>query len=508
MTRISRTAFLTTALLIAATIATADTYKNKKTGEQFYGFRTQKKTANKTMVYSDSEKKLIPIDLSEYEYTLDEKGRRNSVVVIPITAPEILLSKSVAAIVSKSIVDASDKGPRYIILQIDNPGGRGDLMKEICTTITQTDNCPIAAYISGGTFGGAHAAAAIVALSAPKVFIAPSATLSAVGPVVATVFSQNDSDFVAYFSPDSLANFSSYAAIVADQHNRSQILLKAFIDKRLSLIEVVDNDGKSSVILKDLRQPNQTITKTLCEGFNPAPAASADTKDNIYQNIHSQILTLTPKDTIAMKLADEQAKSIQDVLSLLNVSGASIANIQGLDKAISQFAAARRNVGQSLSRISFLEKRSSSLEEQLDEIEKSRTAPTTRSKSTSNQGGRRNVVFPRNDFYYDNAQTPTDEPVNTTSRDRRNINPIYNNNNRPNQTTRETVTSTEPSMNADQVKNELAFVLTELTGEYRRVITQAKKWDGVLPPNLSLQTIEQYTNSAMVLYDSLYYRSY
>ncbi len=508
MTRISRIAFLTTALLIAATIATADTYKNKKTGEQFYGFRTQKKTANKTMVYSDAEKKLISVDLTDYEYTLDEKGRRSNVVVIPITEPEILLSKSVAAIVSQSIINASNTGPLYIILQIDNPGGRGDLMKEICTTITQTDNCPIAAYISGGTFGGAHAAASIIALSAPKVFIAPSASISAVGPVVTTTFSQNESDFIKYFSPDSLANFASYASIVAEQHNRSPILLKALIDKRLSLIEVIDNDGKSSIISKDNRQPNQTITKILCEGLNPVSGAPTDTTDNVYQNIHSQVLTLTPKDAISLKLADEQAKSIQDVLSLLDISGATVANTQGLDKTISQFAAAKRNVGQSLSRIGFLEKRASALEEQLDEIEKSRTAPTTRSRSTSNQGGRRNVVFPQNDSYYGDAQTPIDESVNTTSRDRRNINPLYNSNNRLNQTTRETVTLTEPSLNAEQVKNELAIVLTELTGEYRRVITQAKKWDGVLPPDLSLQTIEQYTNSAMVLYDSLYYRSY
>jgi hypothetical protein len=99
----------------------ADTFKNKQTGETFYGFRTQKSTTNQTLVYNDSTKKLSPLDLRDYEVTMDDKGRRNSVVMVSITDAEALLSEAVAKIVSEAIVKASNTGPRFVLLKIDNP---------------------------------------------------------------------------------------------------------------------------------------------------------------------------------------------------------------------------------------------------------------------------------------------------------------------------------------------------------------------------------------------------
>ena len=125
----------------------ADTFKHRQSGEVFHGFVTQKQSREKTLVYVEKDKSFKPLPLAEYEVTRDDKGRRNSIVVIPIRFEEAIISKSVAQTIAKMIVDASNKGPRYILLEIDSPGGRGDYMKMISAAISGTTNCPVIAYI-------------------------------------------------------------------------------------------------------------------------------------------------------------------------------------------------------------------------------------------------------------------------------------------------------------------------------------------------------------------------
>jgi membrane-bound ClpP family serine protease len=149
----------TVVILLCTAICFADTFKHRETGEVFNGFATQKSIGNRTRVYNADLQTFKPIVLAEYDVTPNAKGRRNSVIVMPLKQAEVLLSKAVSETLANAIVDASNKGPKLIVIEIDNPGGRGEYMKNISTTITKTLNCPTVAYISGGTYGGAYSAA-------------------------------------------------------------------------------------------------------------------------------------------------------------------------------------------------------------------------------------------------------------------------------------------------------------------------------------------------------------
>jgi len=110
------------AFIAISSVCSGDTFENVESGKVFHGFATQKVKQGLTVVYNDDEKQFDPIRLSEYRITPDAKGRRNNVVIIPLTRREVLISKSVSDSVINSIIDASNKGPRLIILEIDLPG--------------------------------------------------------------------------------------------------------------------------------------------------------------------------------------------------------------------------------------------------------------------------------------------------------------------------------------------------------------------------------------------------
>jgi membrane-bound ClpP family serine protease len=168
---------IVTVLFICVSLSVADTFKHKESGEIFTGFATQKVTAGKTLVYNSEESKMTPVVLSDYEITSDRKGRRNTVSLLLLDQPEIFLSQTVSKQAAAVIIETSSKGPQAIMLQIDGPGGRGDSMKTIADAISQTQNCPVVAYISEG----AYSAAAVVAMACDKVYIKSTAGIGAVG---------------------------------------------------------------------------------------------------------------------------------------------------------------------------------------------------------------------------------------------------------------------------------------------------------------------------------------
>lgn len=499
-------------VLAAGLWSYADTFKHRQTGEVFYGFRTQKTSANQTLVYDDAQKKLVPLNLRDYEVTMDDKGRRNSIVMVSIVNAEALLSEAVAKTISEAIIKASNTGPRFIILRIDNPGGRGEYMKEICSTLSKTDNCKIVAYISGGPFGGAHSAAAVLSLACDKIYIASTAFISSVGPFV----NDTEEDFVRTYSSDSLASFSIFAATMAEQHKRPALLAKSLLDKKLSIIEVTDTDGKWDIIEKNSRQPTQTIIKTICEGVSETlqPSGNQTASTVVPPDIHSRVLNLTAQDAVRLKLADRIAESIQDLLIDMNASDAQIANAPGIDTVVKQFAAARKNIRQRLARIEFLENRTARLEEQLDKLEEQiRTTPATRTQTVDGRrpyrNRRGNVVLGGGRVGYSSTETDATNydqvdniPFENTPNENR-YNMVRRNYGRQQVSRSESVTTSEAPLSSEQAKVELSYVLTDLIGEYRQTINTAKRWSGALPAEIQIQTLEKNMNSAMALAENL-----
>ncbi len=469
----------------------ADTFKNKESGETFTGFMTQKHAGGKTLVYNSDEKKLASVVLNDYEVAYDSQGRKDTVVVVPITQSEVLLSKVVAEKIAATIINASNKGPQFIIVQIDNPGGRGDYMKIIATAITQTKNCPVVAYIDDKQYGGAFSTAAVIAMACDKVFVAPTASVGAIGPIVGTTVANEEfNNYIAAYCSDSLASYSIYTTALAHENNRPALLVRALIDKRVSVVEVKDIHDNREYIQEDDRQGTQTIVRKLAEGL-----AKTDSSQTITQaEFINAVLNLPPGLAVDVGLADKVVNSITDIPSEMNLSEVQLTKASGIDKVIKKYSAARRNIAEGLARIDWLEERTSDLEGQFKEIEKQlRTGTITRQVKR----GRTRLPDDYEGYYYD----PSTGTISDSVTLRGNRNSLRNRRNRTHET--ETFIIEEPATDLETVQEELLLVLGDLIGEYRRVTASAKRWPGSLPPEIPLQMLVKNRDSAEAFRDYL-----
>mgnify|MGYP000023413416 CR=1 FL=1 len=456
---------LATVVILCTAICCADTFKHRETGEVFNGFATQKSIGNRTRVYNADLKTFKPLVLGQYDVTPNARGRRNNVIVMPLKQAEVLLSKAVSEALANAIVDASNKGPRFIVIEIDNPGGRGEYMKHISTTITKTFNCPTVAYISGGTYGGAYSAATAVALACDKIYIAPQAVMGSVAPPVGMATGHEDpQSAVETYSPKNLSAYNSYVAALAEQNNRPGAIAMAMLDRSIEVIEVADKNGKRSFINRADRRPDQSIVRSLTRTTGQGAEA---------------VLTLTPSDAVAGGIAEKVVGSLPELLTDMGAADAKLIRGGQVDKTIRKFIAARRNLGEILASIDYLQKRADELESQLNEREKQELQNTRQREYRRDSSGRRSSRI----YSYDGD-----------IRRRRGRGET------------EIVTRSEPMVDTLRLRDELALVLNDLIIGYNKAIALARRWPGALPQNMTLRTLEQRLISAQTLQNDVVFR--
>jgi len=238
----------------------ADTFTHKKTGEILYGFAIQKKINNKKgtpnakkgvalpqTVVRTTQKGIQRLDLAEYDVKRDYEGRRNKVILIPLKE-EIILNAETEAF-EKALINASNRGPLFIIVEIDSPGGRIDLCQRICTTIESIDNCDVVAYIGGGKYGGAYSAAAAVALACDEIYMADNTAIGAATPYVPTPEGLKDlrQAYGAEQGNEMLSQFSGFFASLAERNDKPALLASAMVDKEIEVVEVTENERRRFV---------------------------------------------------------------------------------------------------------------------------------------------------------------------------------------------------------------------------------------------------------------------
>jgi len=467
-------------LLVLLSSATADTFKHKESGEVFTGFATQKVTGGKTLVYNSDESKMTPVVLSDYEITADRKGRRNTVSLLLLDKPEILLSDTVSKKAAAAIIDASNKGPQAIILQIDGPGGRGESMKTIADTVSQTKNCPVIAYISEGVYS----AAAVVALACDKIYIKSTAGVGAVGSAAGD---QSYAEFLSIYNSDSLLDDDIYVRSLAQKHNRPELLARALIDKRISIIEVANIDGSREFVGKEDRQPTQTLIRTVCEGMSATDLDSITPAD-----IVGKVLNLTAKDAVELGLANNYAESVAEVLADMQLSEAKITPVPGVEKVMKKYIAARRNISEGLFRIERYERDVEILSNQFSTIDNQLLTGTQTRKVSRGEVGYRSSrsrgTFP-SDYDQDAGGIARSGRSRNTDRD-----------SSPHS---QTITTEEPRVDIGLVYDQLTTALRNLVGEYRRTLNLVKRWPGGLPPKVSNTMLQEDMKSASAELDRL-----
>ena len=452
-------------LLIITSCGFADVFTNRTTGETFNGFALQKVINGKGRVYveSDGKFKAKTIVLSEYDVKYDIKGRRNNIIVVPFNQKEALISQAISKTVARTIVEAADKGPAYIILTIDNPGGRGDYMNIICKAIRDTKDCPIIAYITGEKIGGAYGAAAAVALACDKIYISPSASIGSMAPAYASV-SESTENQTNLLSPMNLVTYSGYAAKLASNNKRPEVLASALMDRSIEVLEIsINQNGSRQFINMDDKVPSQTLKKKWTRLISGTEA------------VKETLLNITGKDAIYCKMADKLAISQADVIADLGASDARVIKSATINSIRKRFLASKRKINILMDSIEYREGISDQLETQLASLVTSRDSRVDIRLQTQRQYN--------NNAYNQRDNRRTNQRYKKPSRSKRNR--------RENQRNMVMPVNVDPRQDQRYRLNmELADVLDGLASDYLRVIKLARRFPGAMPIGVTAKTIE------------------
>lgn len=283
-------------LLISAFVCLADTFTHKNTGEIFYGYPTHRTKQNKTLVRIGKNLKPKYIDLSEYDIERNHQGRRNKVIVI-IIDHAIEYECEVKAI-EKAIEAESNQGPEFILLEIDTPGGGVHLAERICDALSKADNCRIVAFVNGR----AISAGAIVTLACDEVYMREDATIGgATSYVIQGSGPQSLKEAFGEAVGEKMQSiWIAFCEGVAEKNNRPAKIVRAMIDKDISVIEV-EEEGNRGFICSNDKKPSQKIVKTWSE--------------------KGALLTLTAVEAVQCGIADGIIRSREELISRLATKG-------------------------------------------------------------------------------------------------------------------------------------------------------------------------------------------
>ena len=176
----------------------------------------------------------------------------------------------------------------------------------MCSAIANTRNCRTAAFIRGGSVGGAYSAAAAVALACNEIYMAPA---SSIGAATAIASADGHSVDLKEAFGDAIGEkigsvWRNYLAALAQQNNRPGLLAKAMEDRTIEALEV-KRGGRTVFIEAHEKAPGDQVVRIACK--------------------KGELLTLPSSDAVACRIADGPADSRDDLLKRLNCGDAAVA---------------------------------------------------------------------------------------------------------------------------------------------------------------------------------------
>ncbi len=280
---------LTTALLFL-NICMGDTFTHQDTKETFDGYATSVKIGNKTKVVTPDGEKAV--DMMDYEVEYNYKGRNPVIPVLSI--PDAIMIQMEIRAFNEELQKEADKGPYFILIKIDSPGGRVDYCEEICNAILELDYCKTVAYISGGKKGGAYSAAAIISIACDEIYMASGTVIGA-----ATMIAGGD-DIEKILGENTAEKFRSAwrtkTASIAEKTGRPPILVKAMENKEIEVVEVKIDGERKFIDSVNYKPEYEKVKIWSKKGF---------------------LLTLTANEAQQCGISDGQAESDRELIALL-----------------------------------------------------------------------------------------------------------------------------------------------------------------------------------------------
>ncbi len=311
----------------------ADTFTHRKTGEKLHGYISYKKIGRNSIEFVQTkEHGPKRLNLDDYDIKYNNIGRRKHVAVLPIRKGIKL--NCVTNAFKMAIAKAANGGPLFILIDIDTPGGRSDLMMRICNAITQTRTCPTVAFISDGDFGGALSAGAYIALSCNRIYMAEKTVIGAATAVVGGVGIKE-----VYGETAGEKHMSADRAIIAaiaEQNNRPGLIAKAMVDKEIEVLEVAQNGKRLFISRENLKSKQDVVHVWSKKG---------------------SLLTLNAHEAVRCGIADKIVVSHKDILKDYQATGANIVVYEDMANARRNYELDKRNLDSIYSENDFLIKK-------------------------------------------------------------------------------------------------------------------------------------------------------
>jgi len=308
-----RTIFLAVLLCVSA-LSRADTFTDEVSGEILHGYIAGRQEGG-TMILQTQEKGKVEVNPAKYSVVRDDAGRKNKVIVLSIDGSIELECQTKA--LAQAIAKASSEGVRFILIEMDTPGGRIDLAKEICAAIDGAD-CDVVMFVKGGKHGGAISAGAAVALACNRIYIAKNAVIGGATVVAATGRGITDIRRVA--GDDAGEKITSIwrgsMASMAEKHGRSGLMARAMVDRQIAVTEITREEKAMFV------EPHEVLAS-----------------DVVVKrwNSKGKLVTLTGEEAVKCGMADMPAESRQDVLKDMKAVDAEIAEDSSVKAVMEQF---------------------------------------------------------------------------------------------------------------------------------------------------------------------------
>jgi membrane-bound ClpP family serine protease len=305
---------------LTTVICKGDTFTNPVSGVVYHGYLTSQVQDGNTLVHTQEEGPL-ELNLARWDVISNSKGRNNEVMVLKLSGAIKYHIETEALI--ESIKSSADKGPLFIILEIDTPGGNIGLAKKLSSAISQTKNCEIIGYINGGEHGGAISAGAAIAFACDKIYMAGNSTIGAATAIITA--NRKPKDIKETYGEDVGEKFSSswraHLASLAEQNSRPGILARAMVDRDIEAIEVLDTDQKSIYIDPVNKLAGQKVLHTWSK--------------------KGSLLTLTSTEAVKCSVADKVVDSREELLKDIQAQYAKVIEDDSVEKASRELKRAR-----------------------------------------------------------------------------------------------------------------------------------------------------------------------
>ncbi|MBW8041513.1 MAG: hypothetical protein FVQ85_16165 [Planctomycetes bacterium] len=288
-----------------------DTFTNRKTQEVLHGYATTRSKGGQTTVHTQ-EKGVLTLNLSRWKITGDRSGRNNKVIIL--TLDDHLGLNIERQALEQAIIKSINQGPLFILIEINTPGGRLDLVQRICGLITNNKNCRVFASVKGGNYRGAISGGAAIAIACDKIFMSDNSVIGAAALVAISGTGPKEVKKVygEVLGEKLVSAWRAQLASLAERHGRPGILAMAMADRDIEVIEVSEDNRRLFIDPANKRPQQNTVHVWSKKGA---------------------LLTLTAQDAVKCGIADKVVNSRRELLRHLQAQDAQIVTNNDLQNA-------------------------------------------------------------------------------------------------------------------------------------------------------------------------------